>query len=70
MDYIFFVHLAAKQLCPFIIATSGKKRTTSFIPNGPIHHMSGFRLACAIHWFAGGSLYDIMTTCGNSHTDT
>jgi tRNA(Phe) wybutosine-synthesizing methylase Tyw3 len=36
-------------------------------PNGPI--LLQVRLACALRYFAGGSvLYNIATTCGISHT--
>jgi hypothetical protein len=58
----------ANVLRPYIITASGKKGNTRFIPNGPIS--PDVRLACAIRWFAGGSLYDIMTTYGIGHTDT
>jgi hypothetical protein len=58
----------ANILRPYIIAASGKKGTTKFIPNGPI--LPDVRLACAVRWFAGGSLYDIMTTYSIGHTDT
>ena len=46
----------ANVLRPYIITASGKKGNTRFIPNGPIS--PDVRLACAICWFAGGSLYD------------
>ena len=67
MKYSTFVRLAS-VLRPYIIAASGKKGTTRYIPNGPI--LPDVRLACAIRWFAGGSPYDIMTTYGIGHTDT
>ncbi len=35
--------------------------------NGPI--TTSVRLACAIRFFAGGSLYDIMGKCGISHSE-
>jgi DDE superfamily endonuclease len=38
------------------------------IPNGII--TPDVRLACALRWFAGGSVYYIMTTHGISHTET
>lgn len=37
------------------------------IPNGRIH--SEVRLACALRYFAGGSLYDITSTYGISNTE-
>ena len=58
----------AEILHPYIIAASGKKQDSSnYLPNGRIS--TDVRLACAIRWFAGGSVYDIMTTYGISHTD-
>ncbi|KAL3792389.1 hypothetical protein ACHAWO_010081 [Cyclotella atomus] len=36
-------------------------------PNGKIH--TSVRLACALRYFAGGSLYDIISTYGISHTE-
>jgi hypothetical protein len=67
MKYNTFKRLAS-LLRRYIIAASGKKGTTKYIPNGPIS--PDVRLACAICWFAGGSVYDIMTTYGIGHTDT
>lgn len=68
MKYRTFKRLAA-ELGPHIIAASGQKGGPSgSIRNGPIS--SDVRLACAIRWFAGGSVYDLMTTYGISHTDT
>jgi hypothetical protein len=58
----------ANILRPYIIAASGKKGITKFIPNEPI--LPDVRLVRAIHWFAGGSLYDIMITNSIGHTDT
>jgi hypothetical protein len=58
----------AKELCPYIMQASGQEGTARYVPNGPIS--PDVRLACAIHWFAGGSPYDIMTTYGIGHTDT
>ena len=58
----------ANVLCPHIIAAFGKKGITKCIPNGPI--APDVRLVCAIYWFAGGSVYGIMTTYGLAHTDT
>jgi hypothetical protein len=59
----------ANILCPsYIIVASGKKGATKFIPNGPI--LPDVRLACAIRWFADGSLYDSIATYGIGHTDT
>ena len=60
MTYCTFQALAS-MLRPYIIAASGKKQgSRTYIPNGPI--CTDVRLACAIRWFAGGSIYDIMTT--------
>lgn len=61
------------MLCPYIIVASGKSKERSsqnfrFIPNGAI--ATDVRLACALRWFAGGSIYDIMTTYGIGHTET
>jgi hypothetical protein len=51
-----------------IIGASGKKEHSRiYLPNGQI--LTDVRLACALGWFAGGSVYDIMTTYGISHTD-
>ncbi|KAI2506747.1 nuclease [Fragilaria crotonensis] len=50
------------------IAASGKKEhSRNYRQNGQIS--TDVRLACALRWFAGGSLYDIMTTYGIGHTD-
>jgi hypothetical protein len=58
----------ASILRPYIIAASGKKhKSRNYLPNGRI--LPEVRLACALRWFAGGSLYDIMTTYGIGHTD-
>jgi hypothetical protein len=72
MKYNTFKRLAS-MLHPLIIAASGKSEEVSsqnyrYIPNGPIS--TDVRLACALRWFAGGSIYDIMTTYGIGHTET
>jgi hypothetical protein len=67
MKYRTFKRLA-NNLCPYIKDASGQKGTSRYSPNGPIS--PDVRLACAIRWFAGGSVYDIMTTYGIGHTDT
>ena len=68
MKYCTFQRLAS-MLRAYIIAASGKKQgSQNYIPNGPIS--TDVRLACALRWFAGGSIYDIMTTYGIGHTDT
>ena len=67
MSYDTFKRLAT-LLCPGIILASGKKHgSRNHLHNGPI--LPEVRLACALRWFAGGSVYDIMTTFGISHTD-
>jgi len=67
MKYRTFQNLAA-ILRQHIIAASGKKEhSRNYLPNGQIS--TDVRLACALRWFAGGSIYDIMTTYGISHTD-
>ena len=67
MSYKTFRDLAL-LLGPGIILASGKKQDSkNNLPNGPI--LPEVRLACALRWFAGGSVYDIMTTYGISHTD-
>jgi hypothetical protein len=58
----------ATELRPYIIAVSHQKYTAPYVPNGRIS--PDVRLACAIHWFAGGSAYGIMTTYGIGHSDT
>ncbi len=68
MKYRTFKRLA-HALRPYIIAASGQKGgPPGSIRNGPIS--SDVRLACAIRWFAGGSVYDLMSTYGISQTDT
>jgi len=67
MKYRTFTSLA-NELRPYIIQASGQKGGAPYIPNGPIS--PDVRLACAIRWFAGGSVYDIITTYGIGHTDT
>lgn len=58
----------ASMLSQFIITASGKKQNSrNYLPNGAI--LPEVRLACALRWFAGGSVYDIMTTYGIGHTD-
>ena len=67
MNYDTFNRLVS-MLSPNIIASSGKKQgSTNYIHNGAIS--PEVCVACALHWFAGGSVYDIMTTFGISHTD-
>ena len=66
MTFDTFTRLAT-VLRPYIIAASGQSASKYFVPNGPIS--PDVRLACAIRWFAGGSLYNIMTTYGIGHTD-
>ena len=67
MKYDTFNRLAT-ELSPYIIAASGKKqRSSNYLHNGAI--LPEVRLACALRWFSGGSIYDIMTTFGVSHTD-
>jgi hypothetical protein len=66
MTFDTFTRLAT-VLRPYIIAASGQSAPIYFVPNGPI--LPDVRLACAICWFAGGSLYNIMTTYGIGHTD-
>lgn len=70
MKYETFLNLAS-ELGPYIeraIRCRAGNRAPNYIPNGRI--LPDVRLACAIRWFAGGSVYDIMTTYGVSHTDT
>jgi hypothetical protein len=68
MRYTTFRRLAT-LFRPGIISASGKKECSrNHLHNGPIQ--PEVRLACALRWFAGGSVYDIMTTYGISHTDT
>jgi hypothetical protein len=67
MKYRTFQNLAS-TLRQYIIAASGKKENSrNYVPNG--HISTDVRLACALRWFAGGSVYNIMTTYGISHTD-
>jgi hypothetical protein len=58
----------AAELRPYIIAASQQKGIAQYIPNGRIS--PDVQLACAIHWFAGGSAYDVMTTYIIGHSDT
>ena len=67
MKYRTFKRLA-DDLCPYIKDATRQKGAPRYTPNGPI--TPDVRLACAIRWFAGGSVYDIMTTYGIGHTDT
>jgi hypothetical protein len=68
MSYCTFKQLAS-MLSPLITAYSGIKiDSTNNVPNGRI--TPEVRLACALRWFSGGSVYDIMTTYGISHTET
>jgi hypothetical protein len=58
----------ASQLRPYMLAASGKKQgSRNYLHNGRI--LPEVRLACTLRWFAGGSLYDIMSTYGIGHTD-
>ena len=58
----------ASMLRPYAIAASGQKQDSrNYLQNGRIS--PEVRLACALRWFAGGSVYDIMTTYGIGHTD-
>ena len=68
MNYTSFKKLAWK-LEDKIIEKSNKNPYASIqhIPNGPI--APSVRLACALRYFAGASLYDLMTTFGIGHTD-
>jgi hypothetical protein len=70
MKFGTFQRLAEVLHPAFIIATSGKNKEHSrnYLPNGPIS--TDVRLAFAVCWFAGGSVYDIMTTYEIGHTDT
>jgi hypothetical protein len=63
-----FMSLAA-ELRPYIIAASQHKGIAQYIPNGRISP-DVQQLACAIHWFARGSAYDVMTTYSIGHSDT
>jgi hypothetical protein len=70
MKYETFLELAS-ELGPYIeraIRCRAGSRAPNYIPNGRI--LPDFRLACAIRWFTGGFVYDIMTTYGVSRTDT
>lgn len=67
MKYDTFNRLAS-LLSPYIIESSGKKQTSrNYLHNGAIS--PEVRLACALRWFSGGSIYDIMTTFGIGHSD-
>jgi DDE superfamily endonuclease len=69
MTYPSFQKLA-KKLEAKIIEFSQKNPLASFqryVPNGPI--TPSVRLACALRYFAGASLYDLMITFGIGHTD-
>ncbi len=58
----------ASMLSPYIVASSGKKQSSrNYQHNGAIS--PEVRLACALRWFSGGSIYDIMTTFVIGHTD-
>ena len=71
MKYETFLELAS-ELGPYIeraIRCRAGNRAPNYIPaNDRI--LPDVRLACAIRWVAGGSVYDIMTTYGVSHTKT
>jgi hypothetical protein len=67
MRYNTFKRLTS-LLHPGIVLASGKKQgSRNHLHHGPI--LPEVCLACALHWFAGGPIYDIMTTFGISHTD-
>jgi hypothetical protein len=68
MKFGTFQRLAEVLHPAYIIAASGKKEhSRNYLPNGQISiHV---RLACAVCWFAGGSVYDIMTTYEIGHTE-
>jgi hypothetical protein len=66
MKYSTFCTLA-DMLGPFIASVSRKSPTSkNYRHNGAI--LTSVRLASALCWFAGGSIYNIMTTVGISHT--
>jgi hypothetical protein len=70
MKYHSFKKLA-RMLHHGIIRFSVKNRFVKnyrYVPNGPI--TTSVRLACALRYFAGASIYDIMTTYCLGHTDT
>ena len=69
MNYSSFQKLSRK-LEDKIIEKSQKNPLASFqryVPNGPI--TPSVRLACALRYFSGASLYDLMITFGIGHTD-
>ena len=69
MNYSSFQKLSRK-LEDKIIEKSQKNPFASFqryVPNGPI--TPSVRLACALRYFSGASLYDLMITFGIGHTD-
>jgi hypothetical protein len=67
MNYDTFNRLVSTS-SPYVIAASCKKqRPRNYIHNGAIS--PEVCLACAICGFAGGSIYDLMTTFGIIHTD-
>ena len=58
----------ASQLHLYTLAASGKRQgSRNYLHNGLI--LPEVWTACALRWFAGGSLYDIMSTYGIGHTD-
>lgn len=67
MKYSTFKRLA-NELRKYIEDATGQIGRPRYAPNGPIS--PDVRLACALRWFAGGSVYDIMSTYGIGHTDT
>ena len=71
MKYSSFKKLA-KKLEAKIVEKSRKNPLSDssfqrYVHNGPI--TLSVRLACALRYFAGASLYDLMTTFGIGHTD-
>ena len=69
MNYSSFQKLARK-LEDKIIEKSQKNPLACFqcyVPNGPI--TPSVRLACALRYFSGASMYDLMDTFGIGHTD-
>ena len=68
MSYGTFRDLALQVRPGIVLASCKKQDSKNDLPNDPI--LPEFRLACALQWFAGGSVYDIMMTDGISHTDT
>ena len=67
MKIKFGIQAAARRLLKYINRGSqGENYVSPPIPNGPV--CTSVCLACALHYFAGGSPYDIMSVYGVSHT--